>query len=440
MSVKQQRQCHFNRSYKESLMDINKHDVSRRGFMRLVGAAAATLPIIGQSQFANAQAAQAPAAGPRVRRGGGASDMGEMMVRDANAVIISSNENPLGPAACALAAIAQYSSAGGRYHQEAKSETVKAFSETFSLKPGYVSMYPGSGGPLDLALYSNIGPDKPLVMGNPSYEQGSRAAVTMKAKLFEVPLTKDGAHDVKAMVAASPTAGAYYIVNPNNPTGTMTPKADIVWLLKNKPKGSVVIVDEAYHHFSTDDSMIDYVAKDDDLIVMRTFSKIYGMAGLRAGFFIGKPELQDKLQTLGPTVGRNGSASVSMATAHAATCSVQDKDLIPTRRKINGDIRADTLAWLEKNNYKYYPGSQANFFMVDVKRPGREFSALMQKEDVFIGRTWPAMPNYVRVTVGTADEMKKFQTAFKKAYETAPSSAHLDLPYTAYSELDRHLA
>jgi len=423
-------------------MNPTKSEVSRRGFMRLFGAAAAAVPIIGQSQFANA-AMQAPAAGQRRRGTGGDSDMGDMMVRDANAVIISSNENPLGPAACALEAIQTFSSAGGRYHQESKSETVKTFSEIFDLKlgtrmePGYVSMFPGSGPPLDLALYSNLGPDKPLVMGDPSYEQGTRAALTMKAKLYAIPLTKDGKHDVKAMAAATPNAGAYYIVNPNNPTGTMTPKEDIVWLLKNKAKGSVVIVDEAYHHFSNDDSMIDYVGKDEDLIVMRTFSKVYGMAGLRAGFFIAKPELQKKLADLGPTVNRNGSGQVSMGTAHACTCSLQDKTLIPTRRKINADIRASTLEWMDKNGYKYYPGSQANFFMVDVKRPGREFSALMQKDDVFIGRTWPAMPTYVRVTVGTADEMKKFQTAFKKAYETAPAAAHLYLPYGAPSELDR---
>jgi histidinol-phosphate aminotransferase len=416
-----------------------RNDVSRRGFMRLFGAAAAALPIVGQSQYASAmQAAQAPAAGRRRGAGAGAgSDFGDMRVRDANAVIISSNENPLGPAASALAAISAVSANGGRYHQEAKSETVAAFSKTFDLKPGYVSMFPGSGGPLDLALYSNIGPDKPLVMADPSYEQGTRAAATMKAKLFTVPLTKDGAHDVKAMAAASPKAGAYYIVNPNNPTGTMTPKEDIVWLLKNKAPGSVVIVDEAYFHFSNDESMVDHVAKDADLIVMRTFSKIYGMAGLRAGFFIGKPELQAKMGDVGVGASRNGAGSVSMATAHACTASIEDKDLIPARRKINADIRADTLEFLEKNGYKYYPGSQANFFMVDVKRPGREFSALMQKEDVFIGRTWTAMPTYVRVTVGTADEMKKFQTAFKKSYETAPSVSHLDLPYTAYSELDR---
>jgi histidinol-phosphate aminotransferase len=400
--------------------------------MRILGAASAAataLPAFGLQQ-ASTPAQSRPAS--RRMRG--------MQQLSPDTVIISANENPLGPAQSALTAICSTAAQGGRYHEDEYVKTINVFNEQFGLKSGYSALYPGSSGPLDLALMSNLGPNKPLVYADPSYEQGPRAAEAMNAPKIAVPLTATYAHDVKAMLKAHPSPGAYYVVNPNNPTGTMTSKADLVWLVNNKPKGSVVIIDEAYHHFSDDESCIDLVAQDRDVIVMRTFSKIYGMAGLRAGFFIGKPELQDKLQTLGPTVGRNGSASVSMATAHAATCSVQDKDLIPTRRKINGDIRADTLAWLEKNNYKYYPGSQANFFMVDVKRPGREFSALMQKEDVFIGRTWPAMPNYVRVTVGTADEMKKFQTAFKKSYETAPAAAHLDLPYTAYSELDRHLA
>lgn len=436
-------------------MNFTKSDVSRRGFMRLFGAAgvtAAALPIIGQTQFANAQA---QAAGQARRRGAGGADMGEMGMHDANAVIISSNENPLGPAACALEAIQQFSSAGGRYHQESKSETVKAFSETFDLKlasrgaggmgmgrgePGYVSMYPGSGNAVDLALYSNIGPDKPLVVADPSYEQGPRAAEAMKAKLFSVPLTADGRHDVKAMVAATPNAGAYYIVNPNNPTGTMTPKEDLLWLVEHKSPGSVVVIDEAYFHFSTDDSMIDQVAKDKDVIVTRTFSKIYGMAGLRAGFFIAKPELQAKLADLPASVGRNGSGSVSMATAHAATCSIQDKTLIPTRRKINADIRSSTLEWMDKNGYKVYPGSQANFFMVDVKRPGRVFQQQMAEQDVFIGRSWKAMPNYSRITVGTAEEMQKFQVAFKKCYEAEPKTSHLEFPYTVSSELDRHYA
>ncbi len=401
--------------------------VSRRSFVRLAGTAAAAVPIIGRSPNALALTAE-----PQRKE-----DYQELIARyqDPNAVIISSNENPLGPSAGALAAITKASALGGRYHHETKGEVLDAFSERFGLKEGYVSLWAGSSTPLDLVLKANLGPDRPLVAADPSYEAGPRAAEAVNAKVYSVPLTSTGAHDVKKMVAATAKPGIYYIVNPNNPTGTMTPREDILWLIKNKAPGSIVIVDEAYHHFSTHETLIDQVAADKDVVVTRTFSKIYGMAGLRAGLLIAKPELQEKLAQLGPGVTRNGASEVSMATALACLASIKDESLIPQRRKINTDIREATLEWLDKHNYKFYPGSQANFFMVDVERPGREFAALMQKEDVYIGRTWSAMPKYVRVTVGTAPEMKKFQGAFAKVYATPPSVAHRDLPYTAPSEL-----
>jgi histidinol-phosphate aminotransferase len=394
--------------------------VSRRNFMRILGAASAAA-----TSFPALAAVSPQTAG---RRGmGGGDDMGGGPVRNADTVIISSNENPLGPAQSALTALCATAAIGGRYHQEESQKTIATFSNLFELPKvkggqGYAALFPGSGGPLDLALMSNIGPDKPLVYGDPSYEQGPRAADVMKAPKFPVPLTATYAHDVKAMVAAHPSPGAYYIVNPNNPTGTMTPKADIVWLLENKPKGSIVIVDEAYHHFSNDESCIDLVAKDKDIIVMRTFSKIYGMAGLRAGFAVARPDLLAKFQTVAPA-GRS-LASISITSAAAARASLEDKELVPLRRKINADVRADTLEFLTKKGYKIIPGSQANFFMVDTKRPGREFSAAMMEENVAIGRTWSALPTYVRVTVGTKDEMQKFQTAFVKCMDKAPKTVN----------------
>jgi histidinol-phosphate aminotransferase len=337
-------------------------------------------------------------------------------------VIISSNENPLGPAQSALTAIGSTATQGGRYHFDEYVKTITVFNEQFGLKKDYSALFPGSSGPLDLALMSNIGPDKPLVYGDPSYEQGPRAAEAMKAPKYPVPLTATYAHDVKAMLKAHPSPGAYYIVNPNNPTGTMTPKADIVWLVNNKPKGSVVIIDEAYHHFSNDESCIDLVAQDKDVIVMRTFSKIYGMAGLRAGFAIARPDIIERFDNVG---GPSRSlASISITSAAAARASLQDKDLVPLRKKINSDIRAETLEFLTKHGYKIVPGSQGNMFMVDVKRPGREFQAAMLKENVAIGRTWSAMPNYVRVTVGTKSEMEKFQTAFVKCMDMPPGAAN----------------
>ena len=408
--------------------------VSRRNFMRILGAASAAATSL--PAFAALQ--QTGAAAPQMGGRRGMTDMGDMRQISPDTVIISSTENPLGPAQSALSSICTTASLGGRYHSEESQKTIMAFNEIYGLKRGYSALFPGSGGPLDLALMSNIGPDKPLVYGDPSYEQGFRAADAMKAPKFPVPLTATYAHDVKAMLKAHPSPGAYYIVNPNNPTGTMTPKEDIVWLLNNKPAGSVVIVDEAYHHFSTADSCIDLVAQDKDIIVTRTFSKIYGMAGIRAGFAVAKPELLAKFQNVSPA-GRS-LASISITSAAGARASLQDKELVPLRRKINGDVRSETLEFLTKKGYKIVPGSQANFFMVDVKRPGKDFGAAMMQEKVAIGRTWAALPTYVRVTVGTKDEMQKFQTAFVKCMDKGGtvSGAHLDMPqFDIPSELGR---
>ncbi|MDP9038112.1 MAG: aminotransferase class I/II-fold pyridoxal phosphate-dependent enzyme [Acidobacteriota bacterium] len=391
--------------------------LSRRSFMRTLGAA--SVAVTSFPALAAVQGAPAPGQG---RRGADMADMGMMMPMSPDTVVISSNENPLGPAPSSLEAISKTAALGNRYHFEITMQAVSTINDLFGLKKGYVGLFPGSGGPLDLALISNIGPDRPLVYGDPSYEQGPRAAEVMKAPRFPVKLTSTYAHDVKAMLAATPKAGAYYIVNPNNPTGTMTPKSDIIWLLKNKPAGSVVIVDEAYHHFSADDSCIDLVAADQDIIVTRTFSKIYGMAGLRAGVAIAKPELLAKFSQAVP-IGRS-LASISITSAAAARASLLDKDLVPLRRKINADNRDTTLEFLAKKGFTIIPGSQANFFMVDVKRPGSEFAGQMRQENVAIGRTWAAMPTFVRVTVGTKDEMQKFQSAFVKCMDKPSSTVN----------------
>jgi histidinol-phosphate aminotransferase len=426
-----------------------KSGLSRRSFMRTIGAAsvaATSLPAFAALQQAPAAGAAAGAAGARGqgRRAGGAGagggDFGGST--DPDMVKISSNENPLGPSDLARWAIASVGAEGGRYNRQYQQQPVTALNEQFGLKQGYAMLYPGSGGALDLAAYSVLLNGKDLIVGEPSYEQGASAGAKMKVTVHRVPLTPTGAHDVKAMVAVSKNIGGFYICNPNNPTGTMTPKADIVWLVNNKPAGSVVIVDEAYHHFSPDESSIDLVAADKDVIVLRTFSKVYGMAGLRAGFMIAKPELHAKVSEIGTAAGTGtGASNVAISTAAACTASLKDATLIPIRRKINTDIRENVLEWMDKNGYAYMKGSQANFFQADVKRPGREFSTNMLKEKVQIGRTWAAMPNYSRVTIGTQAEMDKFKVAFKKCYEMAPlpASASLEMPFVENpSELHRH--
>jgi len=237
--------------------------------------------------------------------------------------------------------------------------------------------------------------------------KGARPSKFIGAKVVRVPLTSDYRHDVKAMLAqGGATAGLFYICNPNNPTGTLTPKADIEWLVANKPKGSVVMVDEAYTHISEAPFNSDLVAKDKDVIVLRTFSKIYGMAGLRAGAAFARPDLLAKL-------GGFSAGMLPITGMVAASTSLQQPNLIPERRKIIAGVREQTFNFLEKNKFHYVP-SVSNCFMVDVKRPANEVVLAMRKEKIYIGRVWPAWPTYARITVGTSEEMKKFQDAFLK--------------------------
>src|ERR1044071_5674602 len=211
------------------------------------------------------------------------------------------------------------------------------------------------------------------------------------------------------MIKADANAGAFYIVNPNNPTGTLTARKEIDYILAHKAKNAVVIVDEAYIHFADNPQPCnDLVAQDKDVIVMRTFSKIYGMAGLRAGFAMARPDLLAKLRPYG--VGFLPVTGLACATA-----SLRVKPLVPERRAQNKRIREDVFSFLEKKNVKYIP-SQTNFFMMEVNRPGNEFADAMAQQKVIIGRIWQTWPTKVRVSLGTEQEMGKFKAAFEKVW------------------------
>lgn len=342
------------------------------------------------------------------------------MVRNmpADAVKINANENPMGPCPEAADAIYNVVKKGGRYMYEDTfelSETIANIEGVkFGYKPdeSYVDVYAGSSAPLHQAVLAFCSKDRPFVKADPGYEAGERAAKFIGARTVNVPLRKGTwDHDVKAMLAAEPNGGLYYICNPNNPTGTLTKREDIEWLVENKPKGAIVLVDEAYIHISPSAvPCSDLVAKDKDVLVLRTFSKLYGMAGLRAGAAIARPDILEKMKPY--TAG--AMPVTGMVGAHA---SLKVKTLVPERRKIMSDNRNDTFDFLTKQNVSFVP-SESNCFMMDVKRPGKEFYAAMAKQNVYIGRAWPVWPTHVRVSVGSKQEMAKFREAFVKVYNT----------------------
>jgi histidinol-phosphate aminotransferase len=326
----------------------------------------------------------------------------------ADAVIIDSNENPLGPSQAAREATAAIIPQGGRYADNLTDDLVNTFAQIEGLNGDWIRATVGSTPALMHSVLAFTSPQKSYVTADPCFEFGMMAAKNAGARVVKVPLTRTYAHDVKAMLAAAPDAGLFYICTPNNPTGTLTAHGDIEYLVANKPKESVVLVDEAYIHFSEGaQATFDLVKAGKDVIVLRTFSKVYGMAGLRCGLMIGRPDLLEKV------VERGEWNMMPVTAVVAAIASLRDSQLVTERRRINADIRQQTFQWLDRNGYTYIP-SEANCFMLDTKRPGQQVRDAMAKENVLIGRVWPVMPTWVRITVGTQDEMERFQAAFQK--------------------------
>jgi histidinol-phosphate/aromatic aminotransferase/cobyric acid decarboxylase-like protein len=256
-------------------------------------------------------------------------------------------------------------------------------------------------------------------MGSPGY--GSGAGKFVGNKVHHVPLRKDYTHDVEAMIKADPNAGAFYICNPNNPTGTLTPMKDFQYILANKPKDSVLIIDEAYVHFSGPENYsTELVRQEKDVVVLRTFSKIYGMAGLRAGALYGRPDLLAKVAEY----GRGGNLPVT-ATACAAASMKIAKTMLPERLAINKKNREYTFEYLDKVGVAYIP-AQTNFFMMSVKgMTGAQVGEAMMKKKIQLAgaNRWPEWPQQIRVTVGTAEEMVKFTTALGQVLKEGPVNA-----------------
>ena len=376
--------------------DLSLSSASRRSFLSLSAAASAALAlrIVTEPMLAHARVHNFPK----------------------DAIWIDANENPLGPGASAREAAAAIVPQGGRYSDWLTDDLVKTLAEMEGLKLEQVRVYAGSSEPLHHTVAAFASAQRSYVTADPGYEAGMFAANAVGAKVVKVPLTKSYAHDVKAMLAAAPDAGVFYICSPNNPTGTLTSHSDIEYLVENKPKGSVVLVDEAYIHFADAVSVMDLVKAGKDVILLRTFSKIYGMAGLRCGAVFGRPDLLEKIETYG------GWNFMPITALVAASASLKDAQLVPERKGINARIRGEVFAWLDHNGYSYVP-SESNCFMLDTKRPAKAAIDAMASQNIFIGRIWPVWPTYARITIGTAPEMEQFQAAWQKVMSGAVTAS-----------------
>ena len=276
----------------------------------------------------------------------------------------------------------------------------------------HVSPWPGSSDPLSRAVVTFASPQRGLVTADPTFELAWTTAEYLGVPIKKIPLTADYRHDVKAMLAADPQAGLYYVCSPNNPTGTITPLDDILWLVRNKPAGAKVLVDEAYIHFAGIPSAAALFGQSKDVVVLRTFSKLFGMAGMRMGYALSDPA---NIATMQRYDGDALSGSLPLPSLACATASLGQTAQIAQRRAFMEANLAFVTREVERRGFKVIP-SRANMFMVDWSgRPARQMREAIRKQGVEIGRSWAVWPNVSRVTVSSRAEMIAFLNALDRA-------------------------
>jgi len=320
-------------------------------------------------------------------------------------VLLNYNESPYGPSQVAREAMQKGIATAGRYPYKHMYALAGLFAQQQGIAEEQVAVFAGSMAALRYAVLAFTSETRGLVMATPSYEVPRQAAQANKASVKEVSLNADHGHDIPAMLAADPQAGMLYLCNPNNPTGTVTPTDAIRQALAHKPEGSVLVVDEAYIDFANTPSVVSWVKDHDDLLVLRTFSKIYGMAGARLGLAVGHPALLERLAVFG---GDNVPAG---STLLGGLASLEDVKLLPQRKALNNQLRDETVAWLKGRGFTC-TASQANCFMIDVKQPAEQVIEKLAAQGVMIGRVFESWPQWVRVTVGDKQDMARFREVF----------------------------
>lgn len=319
-------------------------------------------------------------------------------------VRLSDNENPYGPPPAAMEAMRDACQRAWRYPDEAVGEMIADLSKLHGLPREWFLPGDGSSEILKLAASAFTGPGRKLVMAEPTFEAIASNARARGVEVVAVPLDRSWGHDLPKMTMEG--AGLVYLCNPNNPTGSITPKARVRAFLEGA--SAAVLVDEAYHHYADSpdyESVVPLVASRPNLIVARTFSKIYGLAGLRLGYAVAQPPLIEKLKA------EAAWDSLNCVALAAGRASLADAAWAAEGKKRNAATRAQVVAELERRGFASIP-SQTNFVMIDTRREVKPLIAALRDRGVQVGRLFPALPKHLRVTIGKPDQMRRFLDAF----------------------------
>jgi histidinol-phosphate aminotransferase len=323
-------------------------------------------------------------------------------------ILLDHNENAYGPSEKVRAVLAQAPLAGNRYPREEYDELRSRLEALHSVKEDRILLGCGSSEILRMVATALTGPGKRLVQALPTYATLGKFARSLGAEVVEIPLTHLFEHDLTMMlqrVGDGNTTGLVYICNPNNPTATLTVRKDIEAFIRNLPSSVSVLIDEAYSHFVNPHvgyaSFLDQPIDDPRVIVCRTFSKVYGLAGMRIGYAVGAPEMLKRLE---PGQLRYG---VSRISAKAAIAALADVDYVRIAIKRNADDRQEFMNQANTRMLRALD-SHANFALLNPMRPVEVVLDHLKRNNVLVAPRIPAMDNFIRISFGVPDEMREF--------------------------------
>jgi histidinol-phosphate aminotransferase len=323
----------------------------------------------------------------------------------AGPIRLNANENPYGPPESARRAIAASAADGHRYPDDLAAQVRRALGARHGVAPEQIALGCGSSQILQMADTAYLEPNRTVVAAEPTFEAVLGYADVLRSRAVKVPQTSDFRHDLPKMAAACDAmTGVVYVCNPNNPTGTIVAGDELAELASRVPRSTMILVDEAYADFVEAPayrSALEILPRAPNVIVARTFSKIFGLAGMRLGYAVASPEV---IRTLDR---RASWDNVNAAVLSAALACLADSGLVARRRKELNDTRRWLCAELDRDGRRYIP-SHANFVMIDVHGDVEPVIRAFRQRQILVGRKFPSMARWLRISVGTPEETRAF--------------------------------
>lgn len=376
--------------------------LSRRTFLAALGASgAASIALSGRGRE------------PLIARSPHAARQSDRALAKAQGMIrLDSNENPNGPGERVFEAFRNAFSEANRYPFALENDLKAALAKVHGVRPEHILLACGSTEILKVAVQTFASPQRALVAPTPSFEFPAVIAGILGFPVRKVAVDAKLRLDLTPMAEAAKGAGLVFFCNPNNPTATVHGKADVAAFIAQVGKVSpdtVILVDEAYHEYVDDPTYataIPLALQNPNVLVARTFSKVFGLAGLRVGYAVGRPETLARMERAMLPSGINQLALAG------ATLAVGDAAHIAEEQRKNREAKAFARAWFEKAGYSVGP-SEANFLMIDIHRDVKAFKAACLKQGVAVGRPFPPLNTHLRLSIGTLAEMEAAVQVFQ---------------------------